>query len=197
MAGLREQKKTETREAISLAAIRLTAERGLDSVTVDDIAAAARVARRTFRNYFPNKESAVLHAVGVFVRHYVNLFAERAASEPLLHSLEVAAIALVASPGAVHRVHTVRRLSRDDPALRARWAATHSQLSLSSLTGAIAERTGTDPAVDVYPHVVSQAAWGVLMSALDLQSGADDDVDLLIARISGGFATLREGLVVR
>jgi AcrR family transcriptional regulator len=196
-AGLREQKKAETREAISLAAVSLTAERGLDSVTVDDIAEAARVARRTFRNYFPNKESAILHAVEVFVQHYVDFLVERGADEPLLDSLEGAAVALVESPHAVDRVLTVRRLSRENPALRVRWAGTHSELSLAPLTEAIAERTRTDPAVDVYPRVVTQAAWGVLVSALDMQSGVEDDLDQLIKRIRIGFATLGSGISKR
>ena len=196
-AGLREQKKAETREAISLAAVRLTAERGLDSVTVDDIAEAARVARRTFRNYFPNKESAILHAVEVFVQHYVDFLVRRGADEPILVSLEKAAVALVESPHAVDRVLTVRRLSRENPALRVRWAASHSELSLSPLTAAIAERTETDPCVDVYPRVVTQAAWGVLVSALDMQSGVEDDLEQLITRIRIGFATLESGVSKR
>lgn len=197
MAGLRDQKKAETRDAISLAAVRLTAERGLDSVTVDDIAEAARVARRTFRNYFPNKESAILHAVEVFVSHFVDLLVERGTDEPLLESLEGAAVALVESPNAVDRALTVRRLTRDNPTLRVRWADSHSELSLAPLTEVIAARTGTDPAADVYPRVVAQAAWGVLVSALDMQSGVDDDPDQLIKRIRIGFATLGNGLSKR
>jgi AcrR family transcriptional regulator len=194
IVGLREQKKAETREAIALAAVRLTAEHGLDGVTVDDIAEAARVARRTFRNYFANKESAILHAVEVFVQHYVDFFQARDRKEPLLDSLEAAAIALVKSPNAVDRVLTVRRLSRENPALRVRWASDNSELSIGALTEAIAARTGTDPGVDVYPRVVTQAAWGVLVSALDMQSDAHDDIDLLVKRIRIGFRTLSAGI---
>ncbi|MCP9274627.1 TetR family transcriptional regulator [Mycolicibacterium arenosum] len=194
MAGLREQKKAETREAISLAAARLAGERGLDCVTVDDIAEAARVARRTFRNYFPNKESAILHAVDVFVAHYVRFLVGRADAEPLLVSLEEAAVALVGSPHPVDRVLTVRRLSVDAPALRVRWAGTDREARLVPLTAVIAERTGTDPAVDVYPRVVAHAAWGVLVSALDMHSGADDDSGRLIERLRAGFATLASGM---
>jgi AcrR family transcriptional regulator len=195
--GLREQKKAETREAISLAAVSLTAEHGLDAVTVDDIAEAARVARRTFRNYFPNKESAILHAVEAFVQHYVEYLLERDEDENILDALEGAAAELAESPQAVDRVLTVRRLSRENPALRVRWAGTHSELSLTPLVDAIATRTDTDPAVDVYPRVVTQAAWGVVVSALDMQSGVDDDLDQLIDRIHIGFNTLRNGVSER
>ena len=45
---------------IRAAAVALVGERGLAAVTVDDIAAAAGISRRTFFNYFATKASAVL-----------------------------------------------------------------------------------------------------------------------------------------
>ncbi|BCJ39826.1 TetR family transcriptional regulator [Actinoplanes ianthinogenes] len=54
--GLRERKKMATRMALHEAAIRLAAERGADNVTIDAITEAAGVSRRTFTNYFANKE---------------------------------------------------------------------------------------------------------------------------------------------
>ena len=45
--GLRERKKRETRAVLSWAAIRLTVERGLDNVRVEDIAEAAGVSKAT------------------------------------------------------------------------------------------------------------------------------------------------------
>src|SRR5690349_17205711 len=57
--GLRERKRRETRATLSLAANRLCVQRGWENVTVDDIAAAANVSPRTFRNYFSTKAEAV------------------------------------------------------------------------------------------------------------------------------------------
>ncbi|AEV85473.1 HTH-type transcriptional regulator mtrR [Actinoplanes sp. SE50] len=54
--GLRERKKMATRMALHEAAVRLAAERGADNVTIDAIAESAGVSRRTFTNYFANKE---------------------------------------------------------------------------------------------------------------------------------------------
>lgn len=59
MSGLRERKKEATRVALSWAAIRLTVERGLDNVRVEDIAEAVGVSPRTFNNYFSSKAEAI------------------------------------------------------------------------------------------------------------------------------------------
>jgi AcrR family transcriptional regulator len=58
--SLREQKKVETSQRITRCAQRLTDEHGLDGFTMDDLAAAAEVSRRTLFNYFPSKLDAVL-----------------------------------------------------------------------------------------------------------------------------------------
>ncbi|SDS59914.1 DNA-binding transcriptional regulator, AcrR family [Actinopolymorpha singaporensis] len=62
-AGLREQKKQATREALRAAALRLARERGPDNVRVDDIAEAAGVSPRTYNNYFSSREQAIVAAV--------------------------------------------------------------------------------------------------------------------------------------
>jgi AcrR family transcriptional regulator len=58
--GLRERKRLATHRAIQIAALRLVHERGLDSVTIDDISRVADISPRTFFNYFPSKEEALV-----------------------------------------------------------------------------------------------------------------------------------------
>ncbi|MEO8529125.1 MAG: TetR family transcriptional regulator [Pseudolysinimonas sp.] len=58
--GLRERKRVATRQAILRAALQVVRERGLDNATVDEISRVADISPRTFFNYFPSKEEAIL-----------------------------------------------------------------------------------------------------------------------------------------
>jgi AcrR family transcriptional regulator len=63
VTGLREHKKHATRDALRAAALRLALEHGPDKVRVDDIAAAAGVSPRTYNNYYPSREHAIVAAI--------------------------------------------------------------------------------------------------------------------------------------
>jgi AcrR family transcriptional regulator len=58
--GGRAQKLEETRQRIVRCAQRLCLDAGFDGFTMDELAAAAEVSRRTLFNYFPSKVDAVL-----------------------------------------------------------------------------------------------------------------------------------------
>lgn len=58
--GLRARRREATYAALTAEARRLTAERTLSGVTVEEIADAVGVSRRTVFNYFQTKEDAVL-----------------------------------------------------------------------------------------------------------------------------------------
>lgn len=59
-SGLRQRKRAATRAAITSTARALTAERGLNGYTVEEVCEAAGISRRTFFNYFPTKEDAII-----------------------------------------------------------------------------------------------------------------------------------------
>ncbi|WP_313437265.1 TetR/AcrR family transcriptional regulator [Stenotrophomonas sp.] len=57
--GRREQRKAETRQAISDVATGLIIQRGFEAVSMSEIAEAAGVSRKTVFNYFASKEDLV------------------------------------------------------------------------------------------------------------------------------------------
>lgn len=89
MAGLslRERRSKETRARIAEAALDLFVDQGYLETTVDQIAAAAGVSRRTLFLHFPNKAAMLLdHLVGRRDAA-VQRLRERPSSEPMLVSL--------------------------------------------------------------------------------------------------------------
>lgn len=88
--GLREQKKRETRQAISDHATQLFIERGFDKTTIADIATAARVAKMTVTNYFPRKEDLALDHHEEFVAGLALTVRERPQGRSALAALRAA-----------------------------------------------------------------------------------------------------------
>jgi len=89
--GRRERHRTETRERLFRAALRLFAEHGFAATTVEDITEAADVGKGTFFNYFPSKEH-VFQAFADIQRGKVRRGLEEASRgnepiRPLLHGL--------------------------------------------------------------------------------------------------------------
>ena len=58
--GLRERKRLATRRAIQRAVLTLSSDREIEKVTVEDISRLADVSPRTFFNYFPSKDAALV-----------------------------------------------------------------------------------------------------------------------------------------
>lgn len=58
--GRREQKKRETMQRIGQTGLKLFLEKGFEQTTLDEIAAEAGIARRTFFHYFNSKEEVLL-----------------------------------------------------------------------------------------------------------------------------------------
>jgi AcrR family transcriptional regulator len=161
-SGLRERKKLATRLALHEAALRLVAERGLDAVSVDDIAERADVSPRTFFNYFPSKVDAVLGLDPDHARQQADAVLARPADETPVQALRAVARAQAAEMAGDTELWPLRLQVIDaHPALLAQLAAAFGEAE-GILAGALAERTGTRVGVDVHPTLLAGVA-GVAM----------------------------------
>lgn len=157
--GLRERKKRETRAAISLAAIRLCARSGWDDVTIADIADAANVSERTFRNYFANKAEAVAATHLERVLRTVDDLRGRPADEPIWDAVTAAVSAQydappAAGPGEADEWAAGVRRVLAEPALAGELLKANA-IAQDELAAAIAERAGMDRTADLYPRLVA------------------------------------------
>lgn len=157
------RKKRATRRALHEAALRLVLERGIEHVTVEEISAAANVSARTFFNYFPSKEQAVIGDV-------VAVDAERAtaiiaAAPTVLGGLRQVALA-IASDVAPEREQVLMRwrVVERHPALLPSMHARFMEFE-RILAGALAARTG-DRKDDAYPQLGAAIACTALRVAV-------------------------------
>jgi AcrR family transcriptional regulator len=81
------RKRSTTRDHIADIAIDLFCARGFDSVSVDDVAQAAGIARRTLFRYYPSKSAIPWGDFDVHLSQLRDLFAGFAAEVPLREAL--------------------------------------------------------------------------------------------------------------
>ncbi|MFI6735726.1 TetR/AcrR family transcriptional regulator [Nonomuraea sp. NPDC050451] len=129
VAGLRETKKHETRQLISDHATRLFIAQGFEQTTIAEIAAAARVAKKTVTNYFPRKEDLALDHQEEFAASLARAVTARRPGESALAALRRAfADAVVAQdPVAGFSGQEFACMIADSPTLTACLRGLHDQ----------------------------------------------------------------------
>ncbi|AQZ68169.1 TetR family transcriptional regulator [[Actinomadura] parvosata subsp. kistnae] len=143
--GLRERKKAETRQAVHEAALRLVVEHGLDAVTVEAIADAANISRRTFSNYFSGKEDALLYGEEQRIRALVEQVRAQPEGLTAWQALRASIEDLHRELGEPEREWALRtRLAKRHPSLLARQLANHAALE-RDLAEAVAGRKSAVP----------------------------------------------------
>jgi AcrR family transcriptional regulator len=112
----RELNKAATRQAITDAALALLRSNGPGNFTVEDIADAAGISRRTFFNYFGSTEAAIASVTFGFLDKALQQFRLRPAGEPILESARAALVEL-ADPMTVAPMAELYSLGQANPAL--------------------------------------------------------------------------------
>ena len=112
----RELNKAATRQAITAAALALLRSRGPGNFTVEDIADAAGISRRTFFNYFSSTEAAIAAVTFGFLDKALQQFRLRPAGEPFLESARAALMEL-ADPMTVAPLAELYNLGQAHPQL--------------------------------------------------------------------------------
>lgn len=153
--GLRESKKRETRQLISDHATRLFIEQGFERTTIAEIAAAARVAKKTVTNYFPRKEDLALDHQEEFVAGLARTAAARPAGASVIGALGDAFQAAVAAqdPVAGFAGPEFSRMIADSPTLSACLRGLHDRRE-DALAAVLAEESGAG-ADDVTPRTAA------------------------------------------
>lgn len=193
-AGLRERKKQQMREALSHAALHLAIERGPENVRIEDVTTTVGVSYRTFANYFGSREEAIVAVAVDRTARSVDLFRDRPPTESLAEALIQAFIHPYQDPDPSPASHSNSNVtsdldsrststsSPDAPGREATWLPRVREVlaaptligaylaarltSEHALAEAIAERTHTDAARDLYPRVLASAVLGAEHAAV-------------------------------
>jgi mycofactocin system transcriptional regulator len=187
--------RVETRARIEQAALDLFTLQGFEQVTIDDIAEAAGISRRTYFRYFATKADAVW---GDFATHVGRLDALLTAASPEQPVLSAVCAAYVeVNDYGREELPLLRermQLILGEPALLA-----HSQLRYADVDLAVARhvarRTGCSPA-DLLPRLVATSARAAATTAFEVWlAGGTTALGVRLREafeeLTGGFPSLR------
>ena len=164
-SGIRQRKKVERRRRIEQVALDLFDANGFAATTIDDIAAAADIAPRTFFSYFATKEDVVLADYADRLERIIGQLEQQPPDETPWDALR-AAFTVVASDYQRERQDLIRRFTvmATNPSVQAR----NLQLQAGwedSLAQALARRD-PDATDHVDPRLLAGAALAGMRASL-------------------------------
>ncbi|KKB75972.1 hypothetical protein VW35_19755 [Devosia soli] len=124
--GLRERKRRETHERIIASAMQLFAADGYEGTTLDAIAAAAGISRRTFFHYFKSKDDILLSLQSGLGDSLVAALAEQPLDAPPFRAMRNVLIA-IAGQYSIDELVKLDRVMRASEAVQARKQAFYLQ----------------------------------------------------------------------
>ncbi|HEX9064141.1 MAG TPA: mycofactocin system transcriptional regulator [Streptosporangiaceae bacterium] len=174
------RRKVTSRAELEQVAFDLFWEYGFERTTVEDIAFAAGIGRRTFFRYFPSKNDVPWGDFDGELDRMRRQLRAVPAEVPLLQALRTAVVDFNRiAPGQLLAHRRRMELILRVPALQA-----HSTLRYADwrqvVAGFVAERTG-HPAAALFPQSVAYALLGAAVAAYEqwLDGGQDDLAELL------------------
>jgi TetR/AcrR family transcriptional regulator, regulator of mycofactocin system len=172
-------------------ALDLFTEHGFDTTTVDDIAAAAGIGRRTFFRYYPSKNDIPWGAFDEQLDGMRDTFAALPPGLPVLAGVRAAVLAFNEVHPDEQPWHRRRlRLILGTPALQA-----HSTLRYAAWRRVVAEyaaqRLGF-PVEHLVPQTIGHASLGVALAAYERWLA--EDAGELLELLDAAFGALEQGL---
>ena len=165
---LPQRKRLLVRREIGHAAWLLFAERGYEDTTVDAIARAAGISRRSFFRYFSSKEDVVVGTTDALAEDVLAAFASRPAGEPPLVAIQRALTPAIETRLAdVAESRAIVSLLRESRTLRRAMLERHARLE-ERLAVLIAVRTGADLRRDPTPALLAFLARALLDTAFNV-----------------------------
>ena len=147
-----ERKRRAIRGELSEIALGLLTDRTFESLTIDEVAAAAGVSRRTFFRYFTSKEDVVFAFLDQWaVRLAADIVARPADEDPVM-AVQTSFRQLTAAYD--HRALALVRLVRETPSLQLQERINRDHLR-SAVVNALAERLGLDAERDMRPQILA------------------------------------------
>ncbi|MFE5793522.1 TetR family transcriptional regulator [Streptomyces sp. NPDC056503] len=160
---LAQRKRQLVATELTETALQLFAHKGFEAVTVDEVATAVGVSKRTFFRYFASKEDVVVQFLaGMGAEMRAELAARPAGERTSAALLHAVSVPLAACGDHAERTLPVVRLILRTPALLARFLE-HEAGWREELAGELAVRLGLDPAESLHPALAA----GMALSAFD------------------------------
>lgn len=190
------RRRSTSFEHLSDVALDLFMARGFDEVSVDDVAAAAGIARRTLFRYYPSKSALPWGDFDAHLEHMRELLDEFGPGVPIRDALRTALLAFNDFDDP-ERHRQRMRLILETEALQA-YSMTMYEGWRAVIAAFVARRLGVEPA-----HLMPQTvAWTMLAVSLSAYEHwlADESVALPVAlgesfdMLSSGLAGLETGV---
>ena len=162
---------------IERAAFRLFAERGFEGTTLDDVAEAVGVGRRTLFRYYRSKNDIPWGQFHETLEHFAAVLRQSPRETSLLEAVHRGVVVFNTFPADVTADHRRRmRLILETPELQA-YSALQYTAWRTVISTYIAERLDV-PESSPLPQVVGHVSLGLALSAYEAWL-ADDDSDLV------------------